>query len=276
VAIGDLHGDLAATRAALRLGGAIDGEERWVGGELVVVQTGDQLDRGPDERAILALLERLTLEAEIAGGALHVLNGNHELMNALGDFRYVTPEGFESFADLPDVGGSNPALASLPPAQRPRGAAFLPGGPYAQALARRNTVVIVGDTVFVHGGVLPKHARRIDALNASVRTWLAGGLSDPQPLLAEVMAPDAPVWTRIYSEPTPTTEACAALDEALRLMSAARMVVGHTVQHEGITSACNDKVWRIDVGMAEHYGGSVQVLEIAGNEVRALALRADG
>ncbi|MBW1907596.1 MAG: hypothetical protein JRJ24_20325 [Deltaproteobacteria bacterium] len=32
VAIGDLHGDLEATRAALHLAGAIDEDDRWVGG----------------------------------------------------------------------------------------------------------------------------------------------------------------------------------------------------------------------------------------------------
>ena len=49
LAFGDVHGDLQATRQALRLAGAIDAHDRWVGGPLVVVQTGDQLDRGDDE-----------------------------------------------------------------------------------------------------------------------------------------------------------------------------------------------------------------------------------
>ncbi|MCA9658976.1 MAG: calcineurin, partial [Myxococcales bacterium] len=49
VALGDVHGDLEATRHALRIAGAIDGDDRWIGGDLVVVQTGDQLDRGDDE-----------------------------------------------------------------------------------------------------------------------------------------------------------------------------------------------------------------------------------
>src|SRR5690606_24472494 len=81
VAIGDLHGDLEATRKALRLAGAIDAKDRWVGGALVVVQTGDAIDRGDDDRAILDLLERLSREAKQAGGALYALSGNHEVMN---------------------------------------------------------------------------------------------------------------------------------------------------------------------------------------------------
>src|SRR5688572_24286637 len=49
VALGDVHGDLAAARAALRLVGAIDWSNQWIGGDLVVVQTGDQLDRSDQE-----------------------------------------------------------------------------------------------------------------------------------------------------------------------------------------------------------------------------------
>jgi hypothetical protein len=40
------------------------------------------------------------------------------------------------------------------------------------------------------------------------------------------------------------------------------MVVAHTVQEHGITSACDDKLWRIDVGLAKLYGGPIEVLEL--------------
>lgn len=53
-------------------------------------QVGDQLDRGDNELRILLLLERLQKEAAAEGGALHVLNGNHETMNVMGDLRYAT------------------------------------------------------------------------------------------------------------------------------------------------------------------------------------------
>lgn len=97
VAIGDLHGDLAATRAVLRLAGAIDAGDAWVGGRLVVVQTGDQVDRGDEDREVLDLLARVREDAAQQGGALHLLSGNHETMNVAGDFRYVTQRSFESF-----------------------------------------------------------------------------------------------------------------------------------------------------------------------------------
>jgi hypothetical protein len=266
VAVGDVHGDLQATLRVLRLGGLIDADNHWSGGDTVFVQTGDQLDRGDDEQAILDLLSQLETEAAAAGGAVHVLNGNHEYMNAAGDFRYVTPGGMSDFADAPGVDVTSPAVREVPEALRARAAAFLPGGPYAKVLATRNTAVIVGDSVFVHGGVLPKYAPAVEELNAAGRRWLSEGGTPP----AELLAPDGLVWARDYSVPEPSPQACADLATALKILKVSRMVVGHTVQARGITSACDDKVWRIDVGMAKHYGGEPAALEIRGDLLSVL------
>jgi hypothetical protein len=83
IAIGDLHGDLDATRRVLRLAGVLHSEkDEWIGGKTVVVQIGDQLDRGDDEIDVLALLYKLRKQAQAAGGGVHVLLGNHETMTA--------------------------------------------------------------------------------------------------------------------------------------------------------------------------------------------------
>jgi hypothetical protein len=71
IALGDLHGDLQATRAALRLAGLIDPADRWTGGTTTLVQTGDQLDRGDDEPEIINLLEALAPQAEAARRPSH-------------------------------------------------------------------------------------------------------------------------------------------------------------------------------------------------------------
>lgn len=267
VAIGDLHGDLDATRAALRLAGAIDERSRWVGGKLVIVQTGDQLDRGDGERAILDLFERLTDEATKAGGAFHVLNGNHEVMNVMGDLRYVTPEGFRDFTPLSGLDLSSQALSKLPPNERARAAAFRPGGPYAMLLAKRNTVVVIGENVFAHGGVLPEHVDYgLERLNREVRMWMRGERSRPS---EAAIGENGVVWTREYSD-HPDAQDCVALGLALRKLGAKRMAVAHTVQKNGISSACDERVWRIDVGMAKHYGGRPAVLEITKSGVRVI------
>lgn len=267
VAIGDLHGDLARTRAALRLAGAIDEADRWIGGELVVVQTGDQLDRGGDEPEILDLFESLREQARAAGGAVHVLNGNHELMNARLDMRYVTVEGYTDFLEAPP-----PDPAAVTPQQVVDGVAariraMRPGGPVALRLAQCNVVAIVGDTVFAHGGVLPHVAEYgLERLNEETRRWLRKEQECPPPLL---LPADGPVWSRHYSDEVDAGD-CALLEVTLKRLGAQRMVVGHTVQEGGISPACEGKVWRIDVGLAKAYGGPLEVLEIRGGEARVV------
>jgi hypothetical protein len=244
VAIGDTHGTLAATRAALKLAGAIDDQDRWIGGpELTVVQTGDEIDRGDEDREVLDLFDRLKRE-----GSVIPLVGNHEILNAEGDYaRYTTPAADAAFSDL---GG--------------RTAAFAPGGPYAKMLATRPVILSLEGNVFVHGGVLPKHVTYgVERINAETKTWLESGGQEP----AFLTASDAPVWTRLYSQ-DPNAAACATLGDALTALGAKRMIVGHTVQDAGIVSACDGKVWLIDVGMV--FGGKPEVLEILGDDARVL------
>ena len=264
VAIGDLHGDLAVTRAALRLAGAIDREDDWVGAQLVVVQTGDQIDRGDDDRAVLDLLDSLTEKAARAGGALHALNGNHELMNVAGDFRYVTARGFSSFDDV-----SGPALERFEPRARGRRAAFLPGASYARRLAKRASVIIVGDSLFVHAGVRPEYVRYgLGRINDELSAFMRGeARSVPSVMSSE----ESPLWTRVYGEPALDEATCAMLKTVLDELGIKRMVVGHTVQDAGINSACGERVWRIDVGLSSFYGQrKVEVLEIQGGKVSVL------
>ncbi len=256
VALGDVHGDLEATRAALQLAGAIDETDTWIGGELVVVQTGDQIDRGPDDRAILDLFEVLADQAHEAGGAVYALWGNHEVMNVELDLRYIHDDAWAPFDDI-EYDPEDPELAGYDEDQRGRIAAFRPGGPYAAMLAGRNGAMVVGGTAFVHGGVLPDHAKYgIETFNAEVQTWMRGESEQTGLILAS----ESPIWTRAYGEDPGTLE-CAQLNSALDTLGAERMVVGHCVQDE-INPACDGKVWRIDVGMSDYYGGSPAVLEI--------------
>ena len=103
VAMGDVHGDLTAMNRALRAAGLIDEAGAWSGGESVLVQTGDLLDRGDDEQEIIDSLARLTIQARAAGGDIVQVIGNHESMNVAGDLRYVTPGGLADFEDAPGV-----------------------------------------------------------------------------------------------------------------------------------------------------------------------------
>src|ERR1700674_1948756 len=99
VAIGDVHNDFDDFVAILRHTGLTDQQNHWTGGKTTFVQVGDLLDRGPKPREVMDLMMALEKEAVQAGGRVVGLLGNHEVMNIMGDLRYVTPVNYASFAD---------------------------------------------------------------------------------------------------------------------------------------------------------------------------------
>jgi hypothetical protein len=94
-----------------------------------------------------------------------------------------------------------------------------------------------------------------------VQCWLRG--QGPAPEL--VVGNDrSPVWTRVFAAPVPP---CEIVGSVLGRLEVERMVVGHTAQLRGIKSRCGGKLWLIDVGMAEYYGGKPAALVIDGKQV---------
>lgn len=92
VSVADLHGDYPATIKALLLAGVIPPEgphTRWVGGDTILVQTGDIVDRGDNSREIFQLLFHLGRQAVSVGGAVEILLGNHEIARLTGDYRFL-------------------------------------------------------------------------------------------------------------------------------------------------------------------------------------------
>ncbi|MBW2276665.1 MAG: metallophosphoesterase, partial [Deltaproteobacteria bacterium] len=273
VALGDNHADLAQVLMGLQIGGVIDGSQSWVGGDTIVVQTGDIIDRGVAERQVIDFYEELRPQAEAAGGQIINMNGNHEIMTAYGDYRYMQEGACGAFADLEGLDTSNPAFDEFTNENcKLRAAAFWPGGPYAQIIADWPMVAVVQDTVFVHGGLHQKHLDYgIDEINAMTEAWLLGEGNLTYSQVGggtDVFSVD---WDRTYSDDEfpPTEEDCANLASVLEQLGVARMAVGHTVW-DHINPACDELVWRIDTGMAIYYGGDVEVFEVKDGEVNVL------
>ena len=99
VAVGDVHGAYDALVSTLQNAGVIDEDLAWSGGKTHLVSTGDLLDRGAESRRVMNLVMRLEREAVEAGGRVHLLLGNHEVMNLIGDLRYVAVEEYAAFQD---------------------------------------------------------------------------------------------------------------------------------------------------------------------------------
>ncbi len=198
VAIGDVHGAGDQLRAILRQTGLIDGESGWSGGTATLVQTGDFTDRGPQVREVMDLLMRLEEDARDDGGEVRVLLGNHETMNLMGDIRDVTPAIFASFASddaerrredayrkyaahvsrrRTDRDGPHPEPMSRSEWMRAHPSGFIeyleamePDGRYGRWLRDKSIATVVGDTVFLHGGLAPGlEATSVESLNDTAR-----------------------------------------------------------------------------------------------------------
>jgi hypothetical protein len=190
VAFADVHGAYDELVAILRETAVIDESLHWRAGNTHLVSTGDLLDRGPGSRQVLDLLMRLEGEAREAGGAVHLTLGNHEVMNLVGDLRYVSAEEYAAFAGKEDDTLRDQAWARIvaqePTAVRaefdtqfPRGyfahrEAFSPTGKYGAWLRGKPFVLVVNDTAFVHGGLTPMVAELgLEGTNARMQADVA-------------------------------------------------------------------------------------------------------
>ena len=279
VALGDLHGDLRKTLMALKVAGVVEeknGRPVWTGGDTLVIQMGDILDRGDNEIAIISLLREVGRMAKLEGGDVIILNGNHESLNVAGDFRYVTPGAFWESAmaaglDEADARKSNDAILQA------RWSLYRPGGVMAKELSQNPTVLIVNDEiVFAHGGLLPHHVKYgVQRINDEVARWMRGADctdgSSPTPPFTAMGDSNSVMWNRTFGKercsPYDRMQMKTQLDATLDQLGAKAMVVGHTPQMSGLNAECNGRIWRVDVGMSSGVlGAEAQVLEFSKDE----------
>ena len=215
VAIADVHNAFNDFVAILRRTGLIDPQNHWSGGKTTFVQVGDLLDRGPKPREVMDLMMALEKEAPQAGGRVVGLLGNHEIMNIMGDLRYVTPENYASFADANSDKRQKAAydeyvkwksshaslLAELSQpmelteaewmARHPAGyveqrEALGPKGVYGEWLRNHPAVAEIDGIIFLHGGIHPDLAKnKLDAINNHVRDEIKSFDATKQYLLDE-------------------------------------------------------------------------------------------
>lgn len=151
---------------------------------------------------------------------------------------------------------------------RARIAALRPEGPISSRfLANNLTVAVVGESVFVHGGLLPNHVTYgLDRINEEVRNWISGMKQGIVPS-GLIRGRNSVVWLRRFSNELAKNCDCSMLEHVLATIPGAkRMIMGHTIQESGINGVCKNRAIRIDVGMSKGCGdGLPEVLEIVGN-----------
>ena len=302
VAVGDLHGDFAAWRQITRAAQLTDDKGRWTGGDTVLVQTGDVVDRGPDSLKIIQDLMRLQKEARRAHGQVVALVGNHEAMNLTGDLRYVSDADYAAYSDGrsaqlrenvyaanktafeaayrqhdPQMSGDaikQAWIEAFPLGRIEHQIAWSDHGKIGPWVVKNPVVVLLDGTLFVHGGISPAYVHLpIDEINRQVTAALVARNTDPQAIINDGLGP---LWYRGLATaeadkdagPAPASAAppLPPIEDQLNALLAAygakRIVIGHTPNLAGITMQYGGRLICIDTGISYVYGGKVSYLEI--------------
>lgn len=160
--VGDVHGQYDRLRSLLRNAGLVGEDGGWTGGSSHLVFLGDLFDRGPDVTRTLWFIYGLEREARAAGGRVHVVLGNHEIMVLTGDLRYVS--GKETLV----ASRHGMEYSRLFDVQRSL---------LGRWLASKPAALSVDDVLLVHGGIGPAYEdRSVEALNDTLRAYVSEDL----------------------------------------------------------------------------------------------------
>lgn len=210
VAFADVHGAFDDWTAMLRELGVVDADLNWSGGNTHLISLGDLIDRGPRSGAVVELMMKLQRQAGQAGGAVHLVLGNHEVMVMTGDLSYVSAEGFAEFAGDESAADREALYADYrrfnpdgdeavvrsrferdyPPGFLALRKAFSREGELGGWLLQQPFILKVNDRVYMHGGISgPQAGESIDALNERLSTELNGYLQNMDALRAAGVMP---------------------------------------------------------------------------------------
>jgi len=237
----------------------------WTFGSGHLVIAGDMFDRGTNVVPCLWLLYKLEQEALKAGGQVHFVLGNHEVMNLQGDIRYVHPKYLELATTLSQNSDPKRAYLNL----------MSNTNILVQWIKSKNTVEKIGDILFLHGGISEEIIDAnlsIEELNDIVRANIRNNLyKNPgdDKIANLVMGRLGPLWYRglvkDYKHHYKKLNA-ASVDYILEFYDVKHIVIGHTIVSDKISSDFNGKVIRVDVKHPkEKFTGKSQALFIKNN-----------
>lgn len=235
--LSDLEGNAAFLDATLLDAGIVDLSGRWAFADGRLVILGDAVDRGRDVFRVLWRLYDLDRQAREAGGAVHLVHGNHEQYVLRGNYSRTN---IEHVYALNRLGGPADAF----------GADTVIG----HWLRQQPVSLKLGDVLFVHGGVdtrLLSDDAGVDAINqASLDYWSDPASAGQKSTLRDLVFGNTGLTQYrgflmpvegMYPLATP-----ADVDLALAHFAVRRIVVGHTIVEE-VKPLFGGKVYAVDV-----------------------------
>ena len=262
VIIGDIHGDIRRFKDILIDAKIINKNIEWIAEpkNTIVVQMGDQIDsinrdRTLDEWEVLPDIEMIyftNLLNKIAlskGGRVISLIGNHELMNTIGNYSYVSDKSLKDNYKRQEL--------------------FKPGGTLSAILSQRPLVVKIGQLLFCHAGltlehlnILSKYNKDVSYINTIWKNFIKNNaiLAEDKEIFEDIILDgDGILWTR-------DLDGKGDLIKMLEKLGCVYMFVGHSVVEQ--VKLINDHVWYTDTGISRAFGNtSYQYIDIFNNQI---------
>jgi hypothetical protein len=272
--VGDVHGEFDTLTAVLRNASLIDRAGNWSGGQRHLVFLGDLFDRGADVTRTLWFIYGLERQAEAAGGHVHVVLGNHEIMVLVNDLRYVSEKELaigESHG-IPYAGLFDPRRSVL-----------------GKWMASKPGLIRIGRVLLAHGGVASAYADySLQAFDDSLAAFMSEELfhrwgqppdSTLPPIVMDSVAADRRIdfffgensvfWYRGY---VMADTLQAALRDVLARHDSDMHVVGHTPLDE-IDDRYDGALLAVDLNSA---AGQLLLLVKEGHGLRAFRYGSEG
>jgi hypothetical protein len=245
IVIGDIHGDIRRFKNILVDAKIINNDLEWIANppETIILQLGDQIDslnRMTDENwevlkdyEMIYFTEQLNMIARSKGGYCISIIGNHELMNIIGDFSYVSEN---SSSDL-------------------RKNLFKPKGSLALILAKRPLIFKIGDLLFCHAkldihhlNLLKKHNKDLMYINTIWKNYLENekiNIEDKEIIDNIIIGSNGILWNRNNNIKNETAE-------LFKELHITYMFLGHTSYDKILIK--DNQIWYCDTGISRAFG----------------------
>ena len=246
VAISDAHGQYDLMIELLRVHKVIDEQNQWIFGKEHLVITGDNLDRGDKVMDILWFLFFLEKQAAKAGGQVHVLLGNHEIMVLQGDIRYLNRKYLYTSGVL----------------KNRYHLMFAEGSVLGDWIANHQVMISINRSLFVHGGIseeIIKLKYSLEEMNEIFTKHLVRYKDESvlkDPTLFALYEENGPLWYRGYFK----EDDKFPIKKILKKLDQDRIIVGHT-SFDSIRTFYDGRVIGIDCSIKEGKSGQVLLYE---------------
>jgi len=251
-ALSDFHGQYDLMMTLLTNNKVIDKQGDWNFGNGHFVITGDVFDRGDKVTEILWFLYHLERQAEQAGGKVHLLLGNHEVMVLNGDLRYLHPKYIDVAKKL----------------ERPFEQLFAKNTVLGDWLRSKSVLVKVNDMLFAHGGFHPSLAKEKRTLAEINQVFKDNLVKDEMPEKRQgwgkyLHKSNGPIWYRGYFAKERGKDDGASSEEIDLLLShfnIKHLIVGHTSQKQ-IETRYQGRVIAIDSSIKRGEYGEILFID---------------